>query len=220
MRLASDVPSDVARIITEESGSLPGRAGERRGATRVRIRPARWRTCSATRAQSRADELATLGEESGYLNDDQIGKTGVEATFEDVLRGVYGQQEVEQDALGRIVRERPGDRSAAAGQFTRADDRRRDPATGGRGPPLGDRHRRPAARRGHRDEPADGRGPGDGLAAHLRRQPLRPGHFDCRLPGADRGSEPPAGQLRHLRAVPAGIHLQAGDRHAVRWRTG
>ena len=40
----------------------------------------------------------------GYLNDDQIGKTGVEATFEEILRGTYGEQEVEQDALGRILR--------------------------------------------------------------------------------------------------------------------
>ena len=38
VRLASDVPSDVARIIIEESDSLPGVAGQRRGAARVRVR--------------------------------------------------------------------------------------------------------------------------------------------------------------------------------------
>jgi len=51
-----------------------------------------------------AEELASLGADSDYLNDDQIGKTGVEGTFEDVLRGAYGEQEVERDALGRVLR--------------------------------------------------------------------------------------------------------------------
>ena len=103
VRLASDVPSDVARIITEESASLPG--------VQVSVEERREYEYGALVAHMlgytgavTADELATLGEESGYLDDDQIGKTGVEATFEDMLRGVYGQQEVEQDALGRVVR--------------------------------------------------------------------------------------------------------------------
>ncbi|MEX2547472.1 MAG: hypothetical protein WD830_06730, partial [Chloroflexota bacterium] len=102
VRLASDVPSDVARIIVEESGSLPG--------VQVNVEERREYEYGAlvshvmgyTGAIS-AEELALLSD-AGYLNDDQIGKTGVEATFEDVLRGRYGQQEVEQDALGRILR--------------------------------------------------------------------------------------------------------------------
>jgi penicillin-binding protein 2 len=103
VRLASDVPSDVARIITEESASLPGvqvNVEERR---EYEYGPLVSHVLGYTGAITK-DELDLLGEDSGYLNDDQIGKSGVEATFEDVLRGAYGQQEVEQDALGRIVR--------------------------------------------------------------------------------------------------------------------
>ena len=41
-----------------------------------------------------------------------IGKAGVEATFEDVLRGTYGIEEVERDAPGRVVRTVSGSTSS------------------------------------------------------------------------------------------------------------
>ena len=102
VRLASDVPSDVARIIVEESNSLPGvqvNVEERR---EYEYGPLVSHVLGYTGAVTE-EELAAYGD-AGYLNDDQIGKTGVEATFEDVLRGTYGEQEVEQDALGRVLR--------------------------------------------------------------------------------------------------------------------
>ena len=40
---------------------------------------------------------------SGYLPDDLIGKAGIEATFEDELRGTYGTELVERDATGRDI---------------------------------------------------------------------------------------------------------------------
>ena len=40
----------------------------------------------------------------GYLRDDVIGKAGVEASFESVLRGTHGMQMVERDASGRHVK--------------------------------------------------------------------------------------------------------------------
>jgi len=46
------------------------------------------------------DELAEL-EPRGYLRDDLVGRAGVEASFEDELRGRYGMQLVERDASGR-----------------------------------------------------------------------------------------------------------------------
>ncbi|MGH2428001.1 MAG: penicillin-binding protein 2 [Candidatus Limnocylindria bacterium] len=49
------------------------------------------------------DQLPTL-QEDGYLRDDVIGKAGVEASFEDELRGEYGTQLVERDASGRLVK--------------------------------------------------------------------------------------------------------------------
>jgi len=43
-------------------------------------------------------------EQEGYLRDDVIGRAGVEASFEDELRGEYGVQLVERDAAGRLVK--------------------------------------------------------------------------------------------------------------------
>lgn len=50
-----------------------------------------------------ADELEARADE-GYLPDDVIGKAGVEASFENELRGTYGTQRVERDASGRLTR--------------------------------------------------------------------------------------------------------------------
>ena len=49
------------------------------------------------------EELARL-EPEGYLPDDVIGRAGVEASFEDELRGTYGTQTVERDASGRQLK--------------------------------------------------------------------------------------------------------------------
>ena len=49
------------------------------------------------------EELLAL-EVDGYLRDDVIGKAGVEASFEDALRGTYGSQLVERDASGRQLK--------------------------------------------------------------------------------------------------------------------
>ena len=40
---------------------------------------------------------------AGYLRDDVIGKTGIESSFEDELRGTYGARLVERDASGRLL---------------------------------------------------------------------------------------------------------------------
>jgi penicillin-binding protein 2 len=48
------------------------------------------------------EELERL-ESEGYLRDDVIGKDGIEASFEDLLRGEYGTQLVERDASGRLL---------------------------------------------------------------------------------------------------------------------
>ena len=48
------------------------------------------------------DELERL-EGDGYLPDDVIGRAGVEASFEDELRGEYGAQLVQRDAAGRLL---------------------------------------------------------------------------------------------------------------------
>ncbi|MFA6537483.1 MAG: penicillin-binding protein 2 [Patescibacteria group bacterium] len=42
--------------------------------------------------------------DQGYLYNDYIGKTGVEATFEKNLRGRYGREQIEVDSLGRAIK--------------------------------------------------------------------------------------------------------------------
>ena len=48
-------------------------------------------------------QLSTLAAK-GYLPDDWIGKDGVEASYESVLRGTYGSRQVERDASGRPIK--------------------------------------------------------------------------------------------------------------------
>ncbi len=102
VRIASDVPSDVARIIVEESRGLPGVEVDVEERRQYEYGAAVSHVLGYTGAVT-AEDLLEL-EEVGYLNDDQIGKTGVEATFEEELRGAYGSEQVERDAGGRVLR--------------------------------------------------------------------------------------------------------------------
>src|SRR5581483_8143784 len=62
-----------------------------------------------------------LGElkDQGYLPDDMIGRTGVEAVYERELRGVYGAETVERDATGRRIQVLQTVRPAEAGDSLR-----------------------------------------------------------------------------------------------------
>ncbi len=102
VRVASDVPMEVARIIAEEGRSLPGVdvvVEERRT---YEYGPLVSHLLGYTGPVT-AEELALLTD-SDYLLDDYIGKTGIEATFEEELRGSYGVEQVELDATGQLVR--------------------------------------------------------------------------------------------------------------------
>jgi len=46
------------------------------------------------------DDLFSL-KDKGYLSTDNLGKTGLEKSYEEILRGTYGKKKVEVDALGR-----------------------------------------------------------------------------------------------------------------------
>jgi penicillin-binding protein 2 len=50
-----------------------------------------------------AEEYVQLAS-AGYVNSDRLGKTGVEAAYEDDLRGTIGRRDIEKDALGREIR--------------------------------------------------------------------------------------------------------------------
>lgn len=52
----------------------------------------------------RSEEYADLKNE-GYLMTDAIGKQGIERSYESALRGIYGKQMIEVDALGEVQQE-------------------------------------------------------------------------------------------------------------------
>ncbi len=101
VRIAADVPENIARVIAEEHLTLPG--------VTVAVEARRDYLYGALVSQLLGytgpvdvQDLQRLAG-AGYLPDDLIGKGGVEAQYEAALRGTYGQQQVERDALGRDV---------------------------------------------------------------------------------------------------------------------
>ena len=99
VRIASDVDENVANFISESRLDLPG--------VEVVVESRRDYTTGPLLSQVvgytgpiNASELAALRSE-GYLPDDLLGKTGVEAQYEAQLRGTYGVEKVEKDATGR-----------------------------------------------------------------------------------------------------------------------
>ncbi len=102
VRIATDVPTEVARIIAEQHIQLPGVevAAEARREYPLGAAVSHW--LGYTGAVSREDLEAREGQ--GYLVDDIIGRAGVEASLEETLRGQYGIEQVERDAQGRTVR--------------------------------------------------------------------------------------------------------------------
>ena len=99
VRIATDVDEKIANFIAESRLDLPGteivvesRREYPEGALLGQII---GYTAPINRAQ--LDVLAA----SGYLPDDLIGKAGVEAQYEEALRGSYGVELVEKDASGR-----------------------------------------------------------------------------------------------------------------------
>src|SRR4051794_14220287 len=99
VRIASDVPDATARLIAENGTDLPG--------VEVAIETRRQYPESTLLSQILGytgpvspDQLDSL-KKSGYLPDDLLGRTGLEAYYESELRGTYGSETVERDASGR-----------------------------------------------------------------------------------------------------------------------
>ena len=102
VRVASDIPTETARVLAEAHLQLPGVYVDVE-ARRDYLYGSTFGHLLGFTGSISADDYARL-KDSGYLNDDMIGKAGIEATFESQLRGQYGSEEVERDAQGRIVR--------------------------------------------------------------------------------------------------------------------
>ncbi len=100
--LKEDISDEAAFALRERIAQLPG--------ARVVVGPRRVYTQGALLAHIlgfvyRIDEseYADL-RDAGYQINDRLGKTGVELTYENVLRGVPGVKIVETDAAGRELR--------------------------------------------------------------------------------------------------------------------
>ena len=101
VRVASDVDESVANFIAESRLDLPGVdvvvESRREYATGALLSQVMGYTGPINQT-----ELAALRSE-GYLPDDLLGKTGVEAEYEAQLRGTYGVEKIEKDATGRKI---------------------------------------------------------------------------------------------------------------------
>ena len=102
IRIANNVNERAARLINEEHASLPGveTVIEAR-----RVYPYGTLISHIVGYVGRIDgvEASTLAP-AGYTVVDFIGRAGVEASYEEVLRGTPGIRQVEIDAKGRLVR--------------------------------------------------------------------------------------------------------------------
>ncbi len=99
VRVASDVDENVANFISESRLDLPGVEVVVESRREYTTGPLLSQVVGYTGPINEA-ELAALRSE-GYLPDDLLGKTGVEAEYEAQLRGTYGVEKVEKDATGR-----------------------------------------------------------------------------------------------------------------------
>jgi penicillin-binding protein 2 len=99
VRVASDVPKETASLIAEASFELPGVEVAVEARRQYTNGPLFSQVLGYTGPVS-GDQLKDLKGE-GYLPDDLLGKTGLEAEYESQLRGTYGSQRVERDASGR-----------------------------------------------------------------------------------------------------------------------
>jgi penicillin-binding protein 2 len=118
--IVRDVSRDAAYVLSEEAATLPG--------IELQVVPRRQYLDEQGLPDGsllahilgytgpiNAQELETLGDR-GYLPDDPIGRTGIEAAFESELRGEYGSTRWERDASGRLTKVVEETRQPVAGQ--------------------------------------------------------------------------------------------------------
>jgi len=117
VRVAQDVDPQVAGFIAESSGDLPGVEVVVETRRNYELGKLFAHVLGYTGPIS-GEELLDL-KEDGYLPDDLLGRAGVEATYEAVLRGQYGIETVERDAAGRDIQVIRTDRPPVAGSSLR-----------------------------------------------------------------------------------------------------
>jgi penicillin-binding protein 2 len=101
VRIASDVRETTARLVSESTEELPGVVVAVETRRQYPDGPLLAHVLGYTGPIDGPTYLRLRA--SGYLQDDALGKAGVEASFESQLRGTYGKELVERDATGRDV---------------------------------------------------------------------------------------------------------------------
>ena len=99
--IATGVSTDVARVVDENNDVLPGVqvvAEQQRDYTNGPL----YGELLGYTGPLNADEYANLKDE-GYSSQDTNGKAGLEAYYESVLRGTYGQESVALDSNGQPI---------------------------------------------------------------------------------------------------------------------
>lgn len=99
VRIAGDVDEQTALLISEAGFELPGVEIAVEARRQYTYGPLLSQVLGYTGPVS-AEQLPDL-RPLGYLPDDLLGKTGLEAQYETELRGSYGSETVERDATGR-----------------------------------------------------------------------------------------------------------------------
>jgi penicillin-binding protein 2 len=117
VRVAQDVDPTVASFLAEAGDALPGVLVVVETQRTYETGPLFAHILGYT-GPVNGDELPDLRED-GYLPDDLIGRAGVEAVYEDVLRGTYGAQLVERNPAGRLVQVISTERQPVAGSSLR-----------------------------------------------------------------------------------------------------
>ncbi len=117
VRVAQDVEPEVAAFIAESRPELPGVEVVVETRRSYEFGSLFGHILGYTGPIS-GEELPDLRDE-GYLPDDLLGRAGVEATYESILRGEYGMQTVERDAAGREIQVLRTDAAPVAGSSLR-----------------------------------------------------------------------------------------------------
>jgi penicillin-binding protein 2 len=117
VRVAADIDPHVASFIAESSQDLPGVQIVVETRRAYNLGPLVSQIMGYT-GPVNAAEIANLRSE-GYLPDDLLGRAGLEAAYEDQLRGTYGLETVERDASGRKLQVLTVDQEPVAGDSLR-----------------------------------------------------------------------------------------------------
>ncbi len=98
----TDIDTQTARVIEEDPGQFPGVRVDLEARRKYHLGKLMAHVLGWT-GRINAIEYQRL-KDDGYYPEDLLGKAGLEATWEDVLRGTYGLEEVDLDRQGHEIK--------------------------------------------------------------------------------------------------------------------